>query len=324
MDCIESAAFPDQSEEEVDRLLHMVVVGGGPTGIEFSGELHDFVVDDLKEWYPELADRLKITLIEALPSVLPTFSKQLISYTESTFKTNKIDILTKTMVKEIKEKSVIVQNEKGERVEMPFGLLVWAAGNKSRKVTQNLMAKLPDTQTNKRGIVVDDFMVMPGTNDLAVDNHTTGAGIAPGTIFALGDCTATSYAPTAQVASQQGLYLGKLLNQAAKRESLENALEGLKEEGGSATEMEKVAKALKKAKLRPFHYSHQGSLAYIGSDKAIADLPFLNGNFASGGVATFLFWRSAYVSTLFSLRNRTLVLADWVKVKLFGRDVSRE
>jgi NADH:ubiquinone reductase (non-electrogenic) len=31
---IESASFPGQSPEEVDRLLHMVVVGGGPTGIE--------------------------------------------------------------------------------------------------------------------------------------------------------------------------------------------------------------------------------------------------------------------------------------------------
>jgi NADH:ubiquinone reductase (non-electrogenic) len=28
---------------------------------------------------------------------------------------------------------------------------------------------------------------------------------------------------------------------------------------------------------RPFHYSHQGSLAYIGSERAIADLPFMNG-----------------------------------------------
>ncbi len=44
--------------------------------------------------------------------------------------------------------------------------------------------------------------------------------------------------------------------------------------------------------------------------------------FASGGVATFLFWRSAYLSTLFSLRNRTLVATDWLKVKLFGRCVS--
>ena len=74
---------------------------------------------------------------------------------------------------------------------------------------------------------------------------------------------------------------------------------------------------------------------YIGSEKAIADLPFFNGNFASGGGAAMLFWRSAYVvslrryrlmakltnsqSELYSVRNRTLVLADWLKVKIFGR-----
>ena len=75
----------------------------------YSGELHDFLEEDLKFWYPELASRMKITLVEALPSVLPMFSKALIDYTESTFKKAKIDILTKTMVKEIKEKSVILQ-----------------------------------------------------------------------------------------------------------------------------------------------------------------------------------------------------------------------
>lgn len=98
---VETAAFPGQSSEEVDRLLHMVVVGGGPTGVELSGELHDFLEDDLKMWYPELASRIRITLVEALPSVLPTFSKQLIEYTESTFKESRIEILTKTMVKEV-------------------------------------------------------------------------------------------------------------------------------------------------------------------------------------------------------------------------------
>lgn len=98
---LETAAFPGQLPDEIDRLLHMVVVGGGPTGIELSGELHDFLEDDLKMWYPELAGRIRITLVEALPSVLPTFSKQLIEYTESTFKESKIDILTKTMVKEV-------------------------------------------------------------------------------------------------------------------------------------------------------------------------------------------------------------------------------
>ena len=58
--------------------------------------------DDLKSWYPELAAKVRITLVEALPSVLPTFSKQLIEYTVSTFKESKIDIMTKTMVKEVR------------------------------------------------------------------------------------------------------------------------------------------------------------------------------------------------------------------------------
>lgn len=102
---IETATFKGQTAEEIDRLLHMVVVGGertgqpkrfradfagGPTGVEYAAELHvsffevrrlalcvlqDFLVDDLSQWYPEIANRVRITLVEALPSVLPMFSK---------------------------------------------------------------------------------------------------------------------------------------------------------------------------------------------------------------------------------------------------------
>ncbi|PPQ90158.1 hypothetical protein CVT25_012469 [Psilocybe cyanescens] len=328
---VETAAFPGQDSKEIDRLLHMVVVGGGPTGVELSGELHDFLEDDLKSWYPELAGKIRITLVEALPSVLPMFSKQLISYTESQFKESKIEIMTKTMVKEVKERSVVLQMPDKSIVEVPCGMVVWAAGNKGRKITQDLMAKLPQDQTNRRGIAVDDFMQMKGANG----------------IFAIGDCTATSYAPTAQVASQQGAYLARVLHQIARRDALQDRLSALEQvhaalppvvagdvADAAATaeaeakkveeEKEELKRQLAKFKPRPFHYSHQGTLAYIGSDKAIADLPFMNGNFASGGVATYLFWRSAYLSTLFSLRNRTLVATDWLKVKLFGRDVSRE
>jgi len=52
--------------------------------------------------------------------------------------------------------------------------------------------------------------------------------------------------------------------------------------------------------MGPFEYSHQGSLAYIGSEKAVADISWLTGNFASGGQLTYLFWRSAYLSMCFS------------------------
>lgn len=59
--------------------------------------------------------------------MLPMFSKKLIEYTESTFKEAKIDILTQTMVKEIKEKSIVVQRPDKTIVEVPCGLVVWAA-----------------------------------------------------------------------------------------------------------------------------------------------------------------------------------------------------
>ncbi|KAI8973098.1 FAD/NAD-P-binding domain-containing protein [Trametes punicea] len=312
LDCLESAAFPGQTLDEVKRLLHMVVVGGGPTGVELSGELHDFLEQDLRSWYPELAEHVRISLVEALPSVLPSFSKQLIEYTESTFKEAKIDILTKTMVKEVRDKSVILQLPDKSIAEVPCGLVVWAAGNTLRKVTRDLMAKFPEAQTNRRGITVDECLRMVGSN---------------GSIFAIGDCTATSYAPTAQVASQQGAYLARLLSQIAKKDELEVRLKELQASSApeAQEEREQIEKRLTKLeKLRPFKYSHQGSLAYIGSDRAIADLPIFNGNLATGGVLTFLFWRSAYLSTLFSMRNRILVGTDWLYVKLFGRDVSRE
>lgn len=69
MDCVETACFKDQTEEEVKRLLHMVVVGGGPTGVEFAGELQDFFEEDLRKWIPGIQDNFHVTLVEALPNV---------------------------------------------------------------------------------------------------------------------------------------------------------------------------------------------------------------------------------------------------------------
>ncbi|KAG1152594.1 hypothetical protein G6F37_005380 [Rhizopus arrhizus] len=305
MDCIETAAFPGQSQEEIERLLHMVVVGGGPTGVEYAAELHDFLVDDLTAWYPELAGKVKITLVEAMPNVLPAFSKQLIDYTESTFKEQHIDIHTKTMVKEVKEKEIVVQRPDGKVDAIPYGLLVWATGNTSRPLIKNLMAQYPEAQNVRRGLVVDDWLRMSGTQD----------------IYALGDCTATKYAPTAQVAAQQGKYLARVFAQLHATEHYEAEIEN----AATGEEKAKKLRKLQKAQdIKPFHYSHQGSLCYIGSDKAIADLPLGPGNLASGGVATFAFWRSAYISNIFSARNRWLVITDWTKKTFWGRDISRE
>ncbi|KAF7555325.1 hypothetical protein G7046_g6576 [Stylonectria norvegica] len=321
MDCVERAAFKDTAPEEIDRLMHMVVVGGGPTGVEFAGELRDFFEEDIKKLVPEISPRFKVTLIEALPNVLPSFSKQLIEYTEQTLREEHIDIKLKTMVKRVTteavEAEVVGADGKKELLNIPYGLLVWATGNAIRPIVRDLLSKVPAQKDSRRGLAVNEYLVVQGTRD----------------IWAVGDCAVAGYAPTAQVASQEGNFLAQLFNNMAKTELHEERIKELSsnlnlKQGNSAEaaqEIEKLEKVLRRIKnVKPFRYSHQGSMAYIGSEKAVADVTWWNGNFATGGSLTYLFWRSAYLSMCFSTRNRVLVVVDWLKSKAFGRDVSRE
>jgi NADH:ubiquinone reductase (non-electrogenic) len=302
MDCVETATFKDQSDEEIKRLLHMVVVGGGPTGVEFAGELQDFFEHDLRKWVPEIADNFKVTLVEALPNVLPMFSKNLIDYTEQTFKEETIEIRTKTMVKNVTDKYIEAQftNAAGEKVmeKIPYGLLVWATGNALRPVVKDLMSQIPAQKDSRRGLAVNEYLVVKGTEN----------------IWAVGDCAVANYAPTAQVAAQEGAFLARLFNQMAKTEQIELELAGLSTEQEKAPSKElrdaafgkikDLQKRLRRVKsMGPFEYSHQGSLAYIGGEKAVADISWLTGNLATGGQLTYFFWKSAYLSMCFSSKS---------------------
>lgn len=70
VDCFERATLPNVSEEERKKILHFVVVGGGPTGVEFAAELHDYINDDLVKLYPGVKEAVKITLLEATDHIL--------------------------------------------------------------------------------------------------------------------------------------------------------------------------------------------------------------------------------------------------------------
>ncbi|KAK5080151.1 NADH:ubiquinone oxidoreductase [Exophiala xenobiotica] len=322
MDCVETALFKGQSEDEVKRLLHMVVVGGGPTGVEFAGELQDYFQEDLLKWMPQIKGSFRVTLVEALPNVLPMFSKQLVDYTESSFKEEHIDIRTKTMVKNVTDKtieaSVTLPDGTKQTEIIPYGLLVWATGNAVRPVVKDLMGQIPAQKDERRGLKVNEYLVVKGTEN----------------IWAVGDCAIANYAPTAQVAAQEGAFLARLFNTMAKTDAIETELQELSEKQATAKAddrnhildliSERQKQLRRTRQVGPFQYSHQGSLAYIGAEKAVADVSWFSGNFASGGTMTYIFWKSAYLSMCFSSRNRILVMMDWIKSRMFGRDVSRE
>ena len=251
------------------------------------------------------------------------FSKQLIDYTESTFKEESIEVRTKTMVKNVTDKFIEAEftgpDGKKQLEKIPYGLLVWATGNALRPVVKDLMSQIPAQKDSRRGLLVNEYLVVKGCEN----------------VWAIGDCAIANYAPTAQVASQEGAFLARLFNSLARTNEIHEELAILSDAQATApngekrneifAEIKELQRRLRRVKqIGPFEYSHQGSLAYIGSEKAVADVSWFNGNIASGGTMTYLFWKSAYLNMCFSMRNRILVAVDWAKSSLFGRDVSRE
>ncbi|ODV81050.1 FAD/NAD(P)-binding domain-containing protein [Suhomyces tanzawaensis NRRL Y-17324] len=311
MDCLEAANILPQGDEERKRLLSIVVCGGGPTGVEIAGELQDYIDQDLKRWMPEVASEVKVTLVEALPNVLNMFNHKLVEYTKQVFEDTNINLMTNTMIKKVSDKTVTAQIKKKDgssaTAEIPYGMLIWATGNAPRDITRNLTSQIEEQKNARRGLLVDDRLLVDGTNN----------------IYALGDCTFTKYAPTAQVAFQEGIYLGSHFNKLHEIETTKYTLA----KPTAADNTERLAKKLAKLqeKLPIFKYNHQGSLAYIGSERAVADLVWGGwSNVTTGGTLTFLFWRSAYIYMCLSVKNQILVSLDWFKVALFGRDCSKE
>jgi len=253
---------------------------------------------------------VRVTLVEALPTILPMFSKNLVEYTENTFKSNKITIMSKHQVCDLDEEKVTMKNPSGEKIEVPCGMLVWAAGNTSRPISRDLQSQLKDKQTDRRGLKVDDHLRLLGAED---------------SIFAIGDATATAWAPTAQAASQQGKYLAKIFEQLANADKLDLQAIEAKKNGADASEVARLERrAARAARIKPFEFVNNGVMASIGNDRAIADVPIGGATVSAKGTATYLLWRSAYLSMLFSLRNRTQVALNWVQVWTYGRDLSRE
>ena len=338
VNCFERANLPNLPEEEKINNLTFAVIGAGPTGIEFAAELRDFVEQDGPKYYPNLLKYVRIKVIEASSTVLAPFDKSL--QEEAIKQMNRqveindpevknllpprfklVELLLSSSVKEITDKVIYLN----DGTSIHYGVAVWAAGNGPLPLTLRLIEKLGEDQAKEQSsargrIATDPWMRAIGSN---------------GSILAFGDCSCITTGPlpaTAQVASQQGEYLAKLMNQQYdfSPPMSEDSIFPPPVRNPEATDFslsDAIASfaAQSDEYAKPFQFLNLGILAYTGGGSALAQVatvPDAEPIKGTGKIGNAL-WKSVYLSKQVSWRNRFMVLNDWTKRQLFGRDITR-
>jgi NADH dehydrogenase len=168
------------------RLLTFVLIGGGPTGVEMAGALGEIARHALKTEFDAVDPAIaRVILIEAGPSILPTFPEDLRESARQALIRLGIDVRVGKAVTKVEDGAVWIGDE---RIEAHT--ILWAAGVAAAPLSRDLG---PGLDRAGRVIVEPDLSV-PGhpelfvAGDLATFTHQTGKPL-PG---------------VAQVAKQQG------------------------------------------------------------------------------------------------------------------------
>lgn len=175
IECFERASSPSvTSAVERQMLLTFVVVGGGPTSVEFAAELYDFLRKDVSRYYPELLDTVRVQLIEASGHILGSFDSGLVGYVESLFKSRRIEVISNTSVREVVGNIALLSDGR----QLSFGMMVWSTGVQQTP----LINSINEIQKHRNGRLMVDA-------HLRVLSHDSG--FAPSSaVFAVGDCAA--------------------------------------------------------------------------------------------------------------------------------------
>jgi len=262
---IEEGLF-SKDEKKLASLMTVVVVGGGPTGVEMSGAIADMRRFVLPKDYPELDfSKMKIYLVEGSPKTLGAMSAKSSADSLKYLKKLNVIVMTETVVKSYDGSTVKMQN--GDAIES--SLVVWAAGIKGN-VPEGI---------NKELIVKGDRITVDRYNKIT----------DTGNIYAIGDVAfmATEKYPrghpqVASVAIAQAAVLGSNL---------------LKIEKNTFP-------------LEAFEYHDKGSMATVGRNLAVVDIPKPALHFR--GFIAWLIWMGLHLFLLLGIKNRVAVFFNWI------------
>ncbi len=156
LQCLEDAdAEADPGRKS--RLLTIVAVGGGFTGVEAIGEIQDLIRNSLKFYRNIGADEIRIVLIQHGDRILPELPQHLAEYAADKLKRRGIEILLNTGVKSATLTGV--ETDGGDVIDAET--IIAAIGNAPSPLTRSLPVPM------ERGkIVVDRCLRVPGFDDV--------------------------------------------------------------------------------------------------------------------------------------------------------------
>ena len=132
------AADKDDSLAE-DGGLHIVVVGGGPTGVESAGALAELYNNTFSEDYPDMPkEHARITLVEASPQLFGMFKEKLRDYTKKELEKYGVEVLLGEIVESVEPTRVTLKSGK----VLEAHTLVWGAGLTANPIADELGLEL--------------------------------------------------------------------------------------------------------------------------------------------------------------------------------------
>jgi NADH dehydrogenase len=207
-------SYEDMCRQGNKDNLDIAIVGGGPTGVEMAGAFAELVRGPLRSDYADAANRVRVSIIEAGPRLVPSFSESLSNKTQKDLEKLGVKVLTNTSVKEVLPDSILTLD--GNTIQA--NTTVWAAGVKG--VPAMDLLHLPVTRGR---IDVSSTLQVTGYENVWAIGDIAGAVGADGVPLPM----------VAPVAMQQGRFLAKQIQALAAAKPLENFK--YKDKGSMAT-----------------------------------------------------------------------------------------
>lgn len=284
--CFERAErVGSDGDSGLSALTTIVIVGGGPTGVEMAGGFAELIDRPLRRDFPGLGPNPgRVVLVEGQDRLLATFAPRLGDHARSRLARMGVEVRLSTQVAEVTADEVRLSD--GSVVQART--VVWAAG-----VRAHPLAELMGVETTVGGrVVVDRQLRLPGRAN----------------VFAIGDLAASPMPSDGEGATPAG-------GGASGRPSLVPQVAPGAIQGGeyvAARIADAVAAAdgsgAPVAPPEPFRYRDKGSMATIGRNAAVVELP--RGPKITG-FPGWVAWLALHLVMLIGFRNRANVLVNW-------------